>query len=371
MPDLLQIAPGLLEWWDAGHDNLPWRRSQDPYAIWVAEVMLQQTQVATVIPYYERWMARFPDVEALAAASLEEVLKLWEGLGYYGRARNLHAAAAAVSDDYGGQMPESVDELMNLKGIGRYTAGAIASIAFDRPAPVLDGNVIRVFSRLWDIEEDVTRAETKKRMWLMAGQMVDRERPGDFNQALMELGQKICLLALPLCHQCPLTGLCLSRKRGTQSERPVRPPRKKTPHYDLTAGIIMGKDDRLLIARRPIDGLLGGLWEFPGGNKAAGETLPEALRRNVNEDLGIDIEVGRLLGKVNHAYTHVRITVYAFHARHLAGLPEKLGVADHAWVRPEDLHNYAFGAKDHKIIGLMDGAGALSAEAIDRDRLAR
>ena len=270
MPEPTQIAPGLLEWWDAGHEDLPWRQNRDPYAVWVAEIMLQQTQISTIIPYFQRWMAKFPDVETLAAASLDEVLKLWEGLGYYSRARNLHAAANTVCGEYGGQIPQGVNELMKLKGIGRYTAGAIESIAFDRPAPVLDGNVIRVISRLWDVEQDVTKSATRRQLWHLAEQMVDPERPGDFNQALMELGQKLCLSALPLCQRCPLSTLCLSRQRGTQSERPVRPPRKSTPHHDVTAGVILGEDEKLLIARRPMDGLLGGLWEFPGGARGRG-----------------------------------------------------------------------------------------------------
>jgi A/G-specific adenine glycosylase len=366
MPELLQIAPDLLAWWDAGHNDMPWRRSQDPYAIWVAEVMLQQTQVATVIPYYERWMAYFPTVEALAAASLDEVLKLWEGLGYYSRARNLQAGAATVVGDYGGQIPESVDQLMKLKGIGRYTAGAIASIAFDQPTPVLDGNVIRVLSRLRDMEDDVTQMATKNRLWHLAGQLVDRERPGDFNQAMMELGQRICQPVLPQCQRCPLAGQCLARLRGSQSERPVRPPRKRTPHYDMTAGVISGRDDRLLIARRPLDGLLGGLWEFPGGKKADGETLPEALKRGVEEALGIEIGIGRSLGTIKHAYTHFRITMHAFQARHVAGLPQNLGVLEHAWVRPDELHDYAFGAKDHRLIERLAEEGLPDAAAMDQ-----
>ena len=364
MPDVTQIAPGLLEWWDAGHADLPWRRSRDPYAIWVAEVMLQQTQVASVIPYFQRWMANFPDVEALAVAYLDEVLKLWEGLGYYSRARNLHAAATTVCTEYGGQIPDSVDELMKLKGIGPYTAGAIASIAFGRPAPVLDGNVTRVISRLWDIEENVTRSSTRKQLWHLAERMIDHKRPGDFNQALMELGQRICLPVLPLCQQCPLAAQCLSRQRGSQSKRPVRPPRKRTPHHDMTAGVILGKDNRMLIVRRPIDGLLGGLWEFPGGLRAPEEKLSEALRRRVKEALGIEIQVGQALGRVEHAYTHFRVTLHAFRARHVAGVPQPMGVSDSAWVRREDFRDYAFGAKDHKLIALLDEEAA----AVSRGR---
>jgi A/G-specific adenine glycosylase len=344
----------------------------------VAEVMFQQTQIATVLPYYKRWMARYPDIETLAQASLAEVLKSWEGLGYYSRARNLHAAAMTVVADYDGRLPEEVDELLKLKGIGRYTAGAISSIAFGRSVPVVDGNVIRVLSRLDDLEEDVTLSATQSHLWLRAGELVPALRSGAYNQALMELGQIICRAASPACHQCPLADLCLARARGSQLERPVRPPRKRTPHFDVTAGVIWrkdrrrkdrrrkdgrrldgrrqdrrGQDGRFLISQRPLDGLLGGLWEFPGGKQESGETLAETLAREIEEELAIEIEVGRHLTTVKHAYTHFRITLHAFHARHTGGRPQHLGVADHAWVTLDDLDNYAFAVTDRKIIDAL------------------
>lgn len=348
------IAAQLLTWWDSGHADLPWRTSHDPYRVWVAEIMLQQTQIATVVPYYERWLERFPTVEALAAAPLDEVLKQWEGLGYYSRARNMHAAAQAVVAEWNGRFPSTAAQLQTLKGIGRYTAGAIASIAFGEPVPVLDGNVIRVLSRLTDLPDDVTQTATQKRLWELAADLVPPERPGDYNQALMELGQTVCLPQKPLCLLCPLAAGCLARQRGTQLERPVRPPRQRTPHYDVVAGIIwqdgMGIGERFLIAQRPLDGLLGGLWEFPGGKQEAGESLPAALRREIGEELGIEIEVGDHLTSINHAYTHFRITLHAFHARYVAGTPQNLGVAAHAWVTLADLDRYAFAVTDRKII---------------------
>jgi A/G-specific adenine glycosylase len=346
----LEISDRLLAWWDAGHAKLPWRESADPYAVWVSEIMLQQTQITTVLPYYERWMARFPTVETLATASVDEVLKLWEGLGYYSRARNFHTAAQTVVQNYGGRIPETAVELMKLKGIGRYTAGAIASIAFDQPVPILDGNVIRVLSRLYDLPDDVTQTATKKKLWQTAEMLVPQQRPGAFNQALMELGQTICLSTTPKCHQCPLAAICLAKARGTQLERPVRPPRRKTPHYEVTAGIIWRQDGRFLIAQRPFDGLLGGLWEFPGGKQEDGESLPETLKREIQEELAIEIEVGRRLTIVKHAFTHFRITLHAFHARYLGGRPQNIGVVDHAWVALGDLAQYAFAKTDRQII---------------------
>ena len=356
----------LLSWWDANRADLPWRRTNDPYAIWIAEVMLQQTQIAAVIPYYERWLARFPTVAALAAAPLGDVLKQWEGLGYYSRARHLHAAAQRIVADHGGRLPDTLEELLRLPGVGRYTAGAVASIAFGVRAPVLDGNVVRVLSRLFDVAEDVTRPETRARLWALAEALVPAERPGDFNQALMELGQVICVPQRPRCLLCPLRDDCLARQRGTQLERPVRPPRRRTPHYDVVAAIIWrdgppAAGGHFLIAQRPHEGLLGGLWEFPGGKVEPGETRPEALRREIAEELAQEIAPGDFLVEVAHAYTHFRITLYAFHAAHTGGEPQHLGVADHAWVTLDDVERYAFAVTDRKIIQALRQAFAASA----------
>jgi len=352
-PHLVTIVHPLLNWWDEHKADLPWRRTGDPYAIWIAEVMLQQTQIATVIPYYERWLNRFPTVESLAAAPLGEVLKQWEGLGYYSRARNLHAAANSIVTIYRGHIPQTVDRLLEISGIGDYTARAIASIAFQRRVPVVDGNVIRVLTRLADLSSDVSKGSTKKELWQLAASLVPADRPGDYNQALMELGQKICLPSNPQCHICPVAEHCLARQRGTQLERPVRPPRRRTPHYDVVAGVIWGDDGRFLITQRPLDGLLGGLWEFPGGKLEPGETLPSALCREIREELGVDIRVGAPIVTVQHAYTHFRITLHAFHATHLAGEIQHLGVINHAWVRLADLPHYAFAVTDRKIISAL------------------
>lgn len=354
---MTNLPTQLLAWWDAEHADLPWRRTNDPYAIWVSEIMLQQTQIATVLPYYERWMARLPTVQALAAAPLDEVLKLWEGLGYYSRARNLHVAAQTVVNEWHGRLPPTAAHLQTLKGIGRYTAGAIASIAYGEPVPVLDGNVIRVLTRLFDISNDVTSSTTKKKLWQLAAELVPAQRPGDYNQALMELGQRVCIPAQPLCLLCPLLNHCQARQRGTQHERPVKPPRQRTPHYDVVAGIIWqagtqrpSPNSHFLITQRPLDGLLGGLWEFPGGKQEPGETLPQALQREIMEELGITIAVDQFQTQIKHAYTHFRITLHAYHARHLSGDIQHLGVIDHAWVTLAELDRYAFAVTDRKII---------------------
>ena len=345
------IGALLLQWYDTDHADLPWRKTRDPYAIWVSEIMAQQTQIATVLPYYERWMAQFPTLSALANAPLDDVLKLWEGLGYYSRARNLHTAAQTVVAEMGGEMPRTAKELQNLKGIGRYTASAIASICFNEQVGVLDGNVIRVLSRLYDIEADVTKTATKKQLWGLADGLVPAFRPGDHNQAIMELGQRVCTPQKPMCLLCPIRAHCQAQKKGTQLERPVKPPRKNIPHYDVVAGIIQHQTShQFLITQRPLDGLLGGLWEFPGGKVETGETHAQALQREIKEELNIEIDVGDHQTTVKHAFTHFRITLHAYHAKHTAGKVQHLGVNNHAWVTLADLTQYAFAKTDRMII---------------------
>jgi A/G-specific adenine glycosylase len=251
---------------------------------------------------------------------------------------------------YGGHLPETFDKLIKLPGIGRYTAGAIASIAFGQKVAAVDGNVVRAISRLVDYPEDVSIQKNKEYLWSLVGQIVPEDRPGDFNQALMELGQRICLVKRPHCHQCPLTELCLARIRGTQLERPVRPKRPRIPHYHVTAGVIKREDGRILITRRPLNGLLGGLWEFPGGKVEEGEKFSDALLREISEELAAEIFVGTELTTVQHAYTHFRITLHAFGATFAGGQIQYLGVINHAWVTLSEMDKYAFAATDLKII---------------------
>ncbi len=340
----------LLQWYDRAAAPLPWRENADPYRVWLSEIMLQQTQVETVIPYYERFLAAYPTVQALAAAPLDDVLKMWEGLGYYSRARNLHRAAQKVVNDLNGQFPHTVAGLLFLPGIGMYTAGAISSIAFGQAAPLLDGNVIRVFARLTDLPDDVTQTAVKDRLWALAEEWLHRERPGDYNQALMELGRVICKPRNPACADCPIQAHCLAFARSTQAERPVKAPRPGTPHYDVAAGMVWDEVGRVLIAQRPLDGLLGGLWEFPGGKAEIGEQLPDCLRRELQEELGIEVEVGELFTVVQHAFTHFRITLHAFTCRIARGEPRALEVRDWKWVLPDELEQYSFGKADREVI---------------------
>jgi A/G-specific adenine glycosylase len=351
------IAAALLIWIDAGQlRDLPWRAEpRDPYAVWVSEIMLQQTQVATVIPYLQRWLERFPTVEALAAADLGDVLKAWEGLGYYSRARNLHKSAQIVVEQHGGRLPAERRALLALPGIGKYTAGAILSIAFGQAAAVLDGNVKRVLARVYDVDGEIGKSSTETHLWHLAEALVAAVEPqqaGPLNEALMDLGAMICLPQAPRCLLCPLHAPCLARQRGTQEERPVRAVRKPLPHFDVTAAVLRrpGRPEQFLIAQRPPEGMLGGLWEFPGGKRHEGESLHDCLRREMQEELAVEVEVGQPVAVVKHAYTHFRITLHAFECQLLGGEPQPIGVADWRWVTLNDLASYAFAVTDQKII---------------------
>jgi A/G-specific adenine glycosylase len=355
------VARLLLAWLPGVRRDLPWRRRRDPYAVWVSEVMLQQTQVATVIPYFERWLTRFPDIASLAAASQDALLKAWEGLGYYARARNLQRAAQEVMAHHNGTLPSEREALLALPGIGRYTAGAILSLAFGRHEPILDGNVRRVLCRVYDIAENPKAPAVDKRLWELAGRLVREApagQPGDLNEALMELGALVCVPGQPDCSACPLAAVCLARADGVQAERPVTAKRVPTPHYAVAAALITDGAGRYLIARRPTHGLLGGLWEFPstpaeasGTGQGTEESLPDFLARAVEERLGLQIAVGAQSGRVSHAYTHFRITLQSFHCRTLSGQATAANYyTGVAWVPRGELENYPFPVTHLKIL---------------------
>jgi len=274
---LQRCRAALLAWFDASARVLPWREDRDPYRIWISEIMLQQTQVRQVLPYYERFLARFPDIPSLAAAPLDAVLKAWEGMGYYARARNLHRAAGEIMARYGGRFPQERDVVLGLPGVGVYTAAAILSIAFGRPEVVVDGNVVRVIARLTAMAEEA-RGAGRRRIEGMAAAFFDPGRPGDFNEAMMELGAVICTPRAPVCALCPVAACCAALKEGAPERYPVKSPRRAKPHHQIAAALIW-QEGRLLIARRPEKGLLGGLWEFPGGKQESGESLEQAAVR--------------------------------------------------------------------------------------------
>jgi A/G-specific adenine glycosylase len=310
--------------------------------------MLQQTRVETVIPYYERWMERFPTLSMLAHASQQEVLAIWEGLGYYSRARNLHRAAQIVINEYSGELPQKVNLLCNLPGIGRYTAGAIASIAFGFDEPVLDGNIRRVLSRVFNVHQPAGSQEGEERFWELASAHLPQSQAGKFNQALMDLGALICTPRQPNCCDCPLNRSCEAFSLGVQTERPVKLPKESIPHYTVAAAIIQ-RDRQVLIAQRPADGLLGGMWEFPGGKVEPGEDLVSGLKREIREELGVDIEVNSAFEIYQHAYTHFRITLHAFLCKLNGSQLQTNYHTDLIWANPPSLRNYPMGKVDRQI----------------------
>jgi len=363
-PDPTRLRELLLEHYDEHRRDLPWRESREPYRVWVSEIMLQQTRVETAIPYYRRWMERFPTVEALADGDEEAVLKAWEGLGYYSRARNLRRSALIVKERLGGVLPSDSRSLRTLPGIGEYSAGAIASIAYGEVVPAVDGNVRRVLSRLFDLE-DPTDAMLRTR----AGELVDPDRPGDWNQALMDLGATVCTVRSPRCPVCPLTEQCRALAEGTQELRPAskRRPLVRTASYVVL--VVVDSAGELLMVRRPPDGLLGGLWEFPaveigdddapvGGRMRVEDPLHERCGARL-EDLGVQLTPRTVqlsvLPEVRHVFTHLRVVyrpmlVVGAQSREQ---PEKgLTEEEHRWVLPDHVEHLPLPVAQRKILDL-------------------
>lgn len=348
------LSSKLLAWYHANKRTLPWRGHSSAYAVWVSEIMLQQTRVETVIPYFQKWMRLFPDVNSLAKASEHDVLNAWEGLGYYSRARNLHKAAKIVAEQFNGEIPRDLSDLRKLPGIGRYTLGAIASIAFGTDVSALDGNIKRVYARIFDIDLPVDSPGGEKILWKLADEHLPPGHAGDYNQALMDLGATICVPKNPRCLICPVMTLCQARENGTQDERPVLKPKKEVPHYVHTAGVIIERK-RVLLAQRPSQGLLGGMWEFPNG-RLEGEPaqgLPGALKTEYRLRLrvkrGDKIQKKEALGIVQHAYTHFKVTVHVFLCE-LISMPRGTNLK---WVPLKDLDNYPMGKIDRQIARMI------------------
>ena len=364
----------LLAWFRKAKRDLPWRRTRDPYAIWAAEVMLQQTQVGTALPYYERFLARFPTIQSLARASDEAVLKTWQGLGYYRRALNLQAAARRVVGEHGGRVPSDPAAFAALPGVGRYTCGAVQSIAFGRRLAALDGNAARVISRWLAVTEAISGGAALRELWEAAEALVPQTSPGDWNQAVMELGSAVCMprgpasrpfgLAHggrgrgPRCGECPVAEVCIARAKGIQERIPKRRKRKAVPHIEVGVGIIWrGRGrrggGRVLLCRRRPEAMLGGLWEFPGGKRRDGESIRACIRRELREECGLEVEVGEHLVDVMHAYSHLRVTLRCYHGRAPNGRARKLGCMEARWVRPGKIAEYPLPAADVKILEAM------------------
>lgn len=337
-----RLSSRLLSWYHNHKRILPWRDHPDPYAIWVSEIMLQQTRVDTVIPYFEKWMKLFPDVKTLALAREQDVLNAWEGLGYYSRARNLHKAAKIVAEKFYGALPRNLDDLKKLPGIGRYTVGAIASMAFGMDEPTLDGNLRRVFARLFDVTEHADSPAGEKLLWELAAKNLPKGEAGDYNQALMDLGATICVPKNPRCLICPLMEICKARQNGTQGIRPVLKPKKVIPHYVHAAAVILRRG-RVLLSQRPADGLLGGMWEFPNARvkKDPARELAQALKAATR----LKVQKGEAVGIFDHAYSHFKVTVHAFRCE-LVSIPKNKNLK---WVMLNELEDFPMGKVDRQI----------------------
>jgi len=348
------VEKRLLPWF-AGHKRgMPWRSNRTPYRVWISELMLQQTRVDQATPYFNRFMKRFPSLKSLAAASQEEVLKQWEGLGYYSRARNLHKAARIIATEHKGRFPNTAQEIIKLPGIGPYTAAAIGSLAFNLDLAVLDGNVIRVLSRLFAYTKDTRSAAAKNELQQLADSLLVKGEAGNFNEAMMELGATICVPKNPQCETCPMAAVCLAHASGRPTDYPVTAPKKKVPHIVVGAAVTVNRKGEVLIARRLADGMLGGLWEFPGGKQENGETIQECVVRELKEELGINIEVGEFLTTVKHAYSHFTMDMHTFFARIKSGRPRPIHCQDYRWVNISDLRTFPYSKADLKIIEALE-----------------
>jgi A/G-specific adenine glycosylase len=350
-----QFQRRLMAWFARYKRDLPWRKNGDAYRVWLSEIMLQQTQVATVIPYFERFLAAFPTVKDLAAADEREVLRLWEGLGYYRRARQLHAAARKVVAEHGGKFPSNFEAIRNLPGIGRYTAGAIASIAFDLPTPILEANTVRLFSRLIAYRGDQTSTTGQRALWNFAEHILPNVETGNFNQALMELGSLICTPRTPNCEECPVSALCQAREAGLQEQIPAI--KRKLKFEDAhEAAIVIRRGTKVLLRERPHGERWAGLWDFvrfPILARRNRELHPE-IERKVHEQVGMKVSIGPRLTTLKHGVTRFRITLDCYTAEHLSGLSKKHDGAALHWVKPSGLAEYPLSVTARKLATLLN-----------------
>ncbi len=344
-----EFRDALLKWFKKYQRKMPWRGIQDPYLIWVSEVMLQQTQVKKVVAYYERFIERFPNVQQLAAAPLQDVLKVWEGLGYYARARNLHKAAKIVVETFKGEIPSDYATFRKLPGVGDYSAAAVQSIAFNTPYAAVDGNIKRVLARLFLMDAPVNEASSAKHFQQKADNLLDQKEPGLFNQAMMELGATVCRPQSPTCLVCPVNQFCEAFHTARQDEFPHRIKTAKVPEHHLAAGVIY-KGSEVLIIQRPLDGLLGGLWEFPNGQIGENETAEQACIRCITDIVNLSVTNLKSLTRVRHAFTHFKIVVDVFECEYQAGEVTLNGPIDAKWVEVAALQDYPIPRATHKFL---------------------
>ena len=346
------IVKPILSWYQSEKRILPFRGIDDPYKIWLSEIMLQQTQVKTVVPYYNRWIKRYPSINSVALADLGAVLKMWEGLGYYTRCRNFHTAAKIVVNRFNGIIPNDWENFSSLPGVGDYTAAAVLSIAFNKPYAVMDGNAKRVMSRILGIKN--LTSWNLSRIKKTLSNIIPEHTPGNFNQSVMELGATLCTPRSPFCNKCPLSFGCKAFKTNKPDYYPKPAAKKRKPHYTIVAGIIW-RDNTFFIQRRPEKAMLGGLWEFPGGKVEEGESLEAALKREIKEECGVVPSIKKRIGAVDHAYSHFSIT---FHGYHCTENGEKINKVDHsAWITPDQIDQFPFPKANHKLFKIINEQG--------------
>ena len=336
----------LLKWYHQECEDYPWRNSKNPYFIWLSEVMLQQTRVSTALEYYHRWISTLPDVQSVAETPIDQILKLWEGLGYYNRARNFHMSCQIVIEQYNGNIPNDSSEFSKLPGVGPYISAAVMSIAFNAVFPAVDGNAIRVISRIYSI--NLPYPKSRKRIYCLLEELIDPNSPGDFNQAIMDFGRKICTPKNPSCCICTVHNYCSAYVNNNVDKYPLHIKKKPKPHYPVAVGVIL-KNGMILVSKRKEGGFLGGLWEFPGGKIEDGETATDCIIREVHEELGVWVKPEMFINRVKHVYSHFSISMEAYYCQFIGGVPRAIECADWRWVSLNKIENLAFPASSHKL----------------------
>ena len=343
-----EFSSSIVTWYNKQKRTLPFRDINDPYKIWLSEVMLQQTQIQTVIPYFKEWISEYPTIKSVANADQELLLKLWEGLGYYSRCRNFHKATRIVMVKHGGIVPDNWSELRALPGVGDYTAGAVLSIAYKKPYIAIDGNVKRVIARILGLKYLSNRNMSRIKNYLKKNILIDN--PGNFNQAIMELGSLICSPKNPSCGSCPISIECKAFASGSSESYPIPIKKNIIPHYTIVAGLIWRKD-KFYIQKRGNNGMLAGLWEFPGGKVRAGESLIDALWREIKEECGAKPNILKKIGEIKHTYTHFSITFHGYHCEE-----SDISIRCHQnsrWIKPSQINKFPFPKANHKLFSIL------------------
>jgi A/G-specific adenine glycosylase len=342
----MPIVNKLLKWYKKNDVQYPWRLTTNPYHIWVSEIMLQQTQAQTVIPYFNNWLIKFPNINSVAKAKSDDILKSWEGLGYYARARNFHLACKKLCEKGLNVVPKDFNEFIQLPGVGEYTASAVLSIAYNKPLPAIDSNVIRIVSRINEIPFTFPKSKKIINEYLVS--ILPKKNSGDFNQSMMDFGRFVCRNIAPKCNDCIINIHCNAFVNNNVDNFPIKLKKPKKPHYNIAVGVIWN-ENKILITKRPNNGLLGGLWEFPGGKIKTNESSQQCVIREIKEELNIKIRIQKKIHQIQHAYSHFSITMHAYNCQFIKGNLKLLGCTDFKWINPGDIEKFAFPKANHKI----------------------